>query len=71
MDLTAIIPSPFEIANANKPPIIIPSFLAYQKTVRVIVAPTAKPRKIVAVFIIGPGAASDNCCVVVPISLIT
>ncbi len=61
-------PPATENAKAIKPPTMIPKVLGDKNTSAVIVAPTVSPKKIVAVFIIGPLAASASRLVDVPTS---
>ena len=66
---TAMMPPAIDIANATNPPITIRIVCGFKNAFAVMVAPTAKPRKIVAAFMIVSEAAEYNRPVRLPNSL--
>lgn len=65
---TKRIPPAIERANARNPPITMPIVVQFRNASEVIVAPTERPKKMVAVFMMLFEAASDKRNVLVPIS---
>ena len=66
--LTKKIPPAMERANARKPPTTMPIVVQFKKASAVMVAPTDRPRKMVAAFMMLLDAASNRREVLVPIS---
>lgn len=58
ISLTRLMPPKIEKPNAKKPPATIPMVVQFKNASTVIVAPTQRPKKIVAEFIMALDAAS-------------
>ena len=69
-NFTIKIPLAIDKANAKKPPITIPMVVQFKKASTVMVAPTQRPKKMVAAFMMLFDAASNKRLVSLPISLI-